>query len=313
MATFGMRIFQLYERVAWLPQLLTFCVLIGSAASRFDFDAVSVGSPERVNAKHLSFFSLCLSIPVAWIPLSADYYVYYQPTTKRSLTWSMTSIGAYLGMAITVLMGVGLGTGVTHTSEWKAIYDGTPGSLLMAGYDSVGVLGKICAVINVLGVVACNAPGSYSMAMNFQMLGDYWLKIPRPFFTILTTVIYAACAIGGRDSLYEIFQNFLPLIGYWIIIWFTIVAEEDILFNRNKSYDWSIWNNWRKLPLGVAAGISFLVGWAGAIVGMDQVYYTGPIALTIAGGADLGLWLGAGFTALAFPPLRMLELWMVGR
>lgn len=29
--------------------------------------------------------------------------------------------------------------------------------------------------------------------------------------------------------------------------------------------------------------------------------------------ADLGLWLGAGFTGIFFPPLRALELKFIGR
>jgi hypothetical protein len=33
----------------------------------------------------------------------------------------------------------------------------------------------------------------------------------------------------------------------------------------------------------------------------------------MASGADLGLWLGAGFTAIFFPPLRALELKFIGR
>lgn len=44
----------------------------------------------------------------------------------------------------------------------------------------------------------------------------------------------------------------------------------------------------------------------------DQSYYAGPVA-RLAGGADLGLWLGAGFTVVTFPPLRALELWFIGR
>ena len=114
------------------------------------------------------------------------------------------------------------------------------------------------------------------MSMNFQMLGNYWQKIPRPVFTVLTTVIYAGCAIGGRNSLYSIFKNFLPLIGYWIIIWFMVVIEHDLFFQRGRDYDWSIWNNRRKLPVGIAAGIAFLVGWAGAIVGMVRVSHRLP-------------------------------------
>ncbi|KAB8074036.1 hypothetical protein BDV29DRAFT_191250 [Aspergillus leporis] len=313
MATFGMHIFQYYERYAWFPQLMVLCIITGSAGPQFDFRSPSVGSSQEVNAKRLAFFSLCVSVSLAWTPLAADYYVYYPPTIRPWKVWSMTMIGASLAMIITLLLGVGLGSGVANNTKWAAIYDGSPASLLMAGYNRLGGFGKFCAFINVVTVVSNNAPGSYSMAMNFQMLGNVWSRIPRPVFTIASTVIYTACAIGGRDFLYDIFKSFLPLIGYWVIIWFTIAAEEDLLFRHSKSYDWSAWNSPEKLPVGVAAGVAFLVGWAGAIVGMDQVYYTGPIAKAVVGGCDLGIWLGFGFTALAFPPLRMLELRLIGR
>lgn len=300
MATFGMSVFQFYERfesarellyfliltctpresrIAWLPQLMVLCIMVGTAWPQFDFDTVSVGSPERINAKRLSFFSLCFSVSLAWVPIAADYYVYYPPDIKRWKTWTMTVIGCF-SMMITILMGVGLGTGVAHNPAWAAIYDGTPGALLMAAYNRLGSFGSFCAIINMIGVIANNAPGSYSMSMNFQMLGNFWQRIPRPVFTIVTTVIYAACAIGGRNSLYQIFGNFLPLIGYWVIIWLMIVIEQDVLFNRNRDYDWSIWNNRRKLPVGVAASVSFLVGWAGAIVGMVSTLYHNQLRLS---------------------------------
>ncbi|KAL5045830.1 hypothetical protein BDW71DRAFT_208088 [Aspergillus fruticulosus] len=312
-ATFGMHIFQYYERYAWFPQLMVFCILLGSAGPEFDVKTASIGSGEEVNAKRLAFFSLCLAAALSWVPGAADYHVYYSPDTGTWRIWSMTTVGVGLSMTITLLLGVALGTGITHNPRWGTIYDGTPGSVVIAGYDRLGGLGKFCAFLNVLTIVSNNAPGSYSMAMNFQMLGDFWCKVPRPVFTTVSTAIYTACAIGGRDSLYEIFKNLVPLIGYWIVIWFTIVVESDLIFNRGRLYDWSVWNNPQKLPLGYAATVAFLIGWAGAIVGMDQVYYTGPIAQAIAGGCDLGLWLGCGFTAITFPPLRMVELRVVGR
>lgn len=180
----------------------------------------------------------------------------------------MTSLGQSQAMTFTLLIGAGLGTAVANTPEWEENYDGTPGSLLVSAYGSLGGFGKFCAVVNVLGVIANNAPGAYSMAMNFQMLGDFWSRIPRPVFTTLTTVIYASCAMGGRNSLYEIFKNFLPLMGYWIVMWLTIVVEEDLLFNRGRGYDWALWNNRQMLPVGIAAGAAFILGWAGALVGM---------------------------------------------
>jgi purine-cytosine permease-like protein len=242
--------------------------LAGSAIPQFDLHEKSVGSSDEVNAKRLGFFSLCMSSALSWAPSAADYYVYYPSTIRPWKVWSVTTLGGCAAMMMSILLGVGLGTGVASNVKWQAIYDGTPGSLLMAGYDRLGAFGKICAFINVLTVVSNNGPGTYSLAMNFQMLGDVWAKVPRPIFTIASTVTYTACAIGGRNFLYQIFKNFLPLIGYWIIIWFTIAVQEDVLFNRCRGYDWTIWNDWRKLPVGVAAGVSFLIGWAGAIVGM---------------------------------------------
>ncbi|KAJ5620057.1 hypothetical protein N7510_004041 [Penicillium lagena] len=312
MAMFGMRIFQVYERFAWLPQLMVLCVMLGSAGPHFDFNIQAEASPSRLMAKRLTFFSLCLSVALAWAPLAADYYVYYPPHVKRWRTFTVTVLGAWQAMVVTLVLGIGLGTVVASSPQYASKYGTTPGGLLMTAYDSLGGFGKFCAVINVLAVVANNAPGAYSMGMNFQMLGRCWQKIPRPIFTTLSTVIYTGCAMGGRNALYEVFKGFLPLIGYWVIIWFTIVIEEDLLFRRKRGYDWSAWDQREKLPIGIAAGISFLVGWVGAIVGMSQSYCTGPIA-QLSNDADLGLWLGAGFTAVTFPALRALELWWIGR
>ncbi|KAJ5578081.1 uncharacterized protein N7459_007045 [Penicillium hispanicum] len=312
MAMFGMRIFQIYERFAWVPQLMVLCVMLGSAGPRFDFNIHTEASPRQLSAKRITFFSLCLSVALSWAPLAADYYVYYPPQVKRWKTAIVTVLGCGLAMSFTLLIGTGLGTVLASSPNYVVKYGSDPGGLLMTAYDTLGGFGKFCAVINVLAVVASNTPGTYSMGMNFQMLGAFFQRVPRPVFTTLTTVVYTACAMGGRNSLYEIFKSFLPLIGYWVVIWFMIVVEEDLLFRRHTGYDWSAWNSPEKLPRGIAAGMAFLIGWAGAIIGMDQAYYTGIIAQA-AGDADLGLWLGAGFTAVAFPPLRMLERLFVGR
>ncbi|OQE24443.1 hypothetical protein PENSTE_c007G09669 [Penicillium steckii] len=306
MAMFGMRIFQVYERFAWLPQLMVLCVMLGSAGPHFDFNTQTEDSQAVLNAKRISFFSLSLSVALAWAPLAADYYVYYPANVKRWRTFAVTVLGCGQAMMITLLIGIGLGTMMASHKVYALKYGTAPGGLMMAAYDSLGGFGKFCAVINVLALVANNTPGAYSMGMNFQMLGGFFQRVPRPVFTTLTTVIYTACAMGGRNQLYEIFRGFLPLIGYWVIIWFVIVVEEDLLFRRKCGYDWTLWNQPEKLPKGIAAAISFLVGWAGAILGMNQSYYSGVIA-QLTHGSDLGIWMGAAFTAVAYPPLRMLE------
>ena len=129
-------------------------------------------------------------------------------------------------------------------------------------------------------------------------------------------VVELVCAVAGRNNLFNIFENFLPLMGYWISPWLTIVLEEHLIFHvwRGVPFDWTAWEDRRRLPLGIAALISFLIGWVGAIVGMDQVWYAGPVAVRIGDyGGDIGAWIAIAFTAIIYPPLRFLEMKKIGR
>ena len=78
-------------------------------------------------------------------------------------------------------------------------------------------------------------------------------------------------------------------MGYWLAIWAAITIEEQVIFRWGTGYDWTVWDQREKLPVGVAALLAFLVGWAGAILCMAQTWYTGPIASLVGEyGADVG-------------------------
>lgn len=59
---FGMAPFYVYERWAWVPQLIAIFVLVGSAGPKFDTNISSTGDTQTINANRLTFFSLCLSV-----------------------------------------------------------------------------------------------------------------------------------------------------------------------------------------------------------------------------------------------------------
>ena len=162
-------------------------------------------------------------------------------------------------------------------------------------------------------------------------MGRRLALLPRWLWVCISVLIYTACALGGRNSLFDIFENFLALMGYWVSFFLVIVIEEDLLFRRTRGYNWADWAEPAKLPIGIAALITFLTGWAWAVVSMDQTClvasflriwittdhfsgFVGPIAKQIGDyGADLGLWTGFGWAVLCFPPLRWLELKRFGR
>ena len=228
----------------------------------------------------------------------------------------MTWLGMWTAFLFADLLGVAIATGVATTPAWKDAYATSSGALLLACFDGLGALGGFCVVILAMGGIANMAPATYSAALSCQVLGRHFKAVPRWIWCLFLMVIELVCAVAGRNSLFNIFENFLPLIGYWVSPWLTILLEEHLLFHvlRGVPFDWTAWEDESRLPLGIAALTSFLVGWAGAIIGMNQVWYAGPVALKVGGyGGDIGAWMAIAFTAVVYPPLRYLELKKFGR
>jgi purine-cytosine permease-like protein len=314
-AVFGMAIFHTYERYSWIPQVVVLLILAGEASPYVNTSLKSTGTSTEIDAHRLSFFSLCLSVPLSWAAAGSDFYVYYPESTNRRLTFFMTLTGLTLSFVFVTLIGVSLASGVANTLAWSDAFAISSGALIVEGFGPLGGFGKFCGVVVALGVISNNVPGTYAAALGCQVLGRYGKAIPRYLWVCVVVTIYFVCAIAGRDHLFAIFQNFLALMGYWLMIFVSIVLEEHLIFRRNIGFDWTKWEDQKYLPLGLAALFAFLVGWAGAIIGMDQVWFVGPVATRVGAGTggDIGIWLGAAFTLIVFPPLRYLEIKRFGR
>ena len=318
--TFGIQVFHYYERFAFLPQLVVFSILYGVAAKHFDLSSSSVGDTRTVAASRLSFFSICLSASITYAGLAADFFVYWPASTNRKLIFVMTLLGLTLSFTYTFVLGAGLASGINtntiYANAWNNSQGGSgSGALLVEAYAGpLGSFGKFCAVIAALGGIANTIPPTYSSGVDFQLLGRHFAKVPRIVWNTVGVIIYTVCALAGRNHLAEIFTNFLALMGYWVAIWVAILLEEFCIFTRRKAFDWTAWEDRTRLPVGIAALIAFLVGWAGAILCMAQVWYVGPIAKLVGDyGADMGNYVGFAWAALVFPPLRWWELRRFGR
>jgi purine-cytosine permease-like protein len=311
-AVFGMKLFHHYERWAWIPQLIVLFVLIGSAGPFFDATAQSVGEPSVIAANRLSFFSLCLYVPNSWGAAASDFYVYYPEKTSKLKIFTMTLVGLWVSFCLVFLLGIGLATGAAVEEAWAAANSISTGALIVAGYGPLEGFGKFCAVIVALGVISNSIPGTYSGALGCQVMGRYGKAVPRYVWSCVLILVELVLALAGREHLLEIISNFVALMGYWVEFMVFIVLVEHLWFRRNKAFDWSKWEDKKYLPIGLAALVAFLLGWMGAILGMYQVWYTGPLA-AISGPADVGMWVGTGITVVSYIPLRMLELKLIGR
>lgn len=306
-------------RWAWIPQVLALSILIGCAGPHFNTHLTStatVAGAGEITANRLSFFALQFSVPVAWAGATSDFNVYYPTNTSKPLTFLCTWLGIASSYIFVNLIAVGIGTGVATTPAWADAYETSAGALLLAGYGGLGTFGKFCTVLLAFSAISSNIPGAYAAAIDLQTLGRFTKAVPRWMWVVCVVACEFVCAVAGRNNLFDIFQNFLALMGYWICIFISIMLEEHLLFRklRGVGFDWAAWEDRSKLPLGVAALCSFLIGWVGAIIGMYQVWWVGPLAKDVGGyGADIGTWVAIAFTLVTFPPLRWLELRKFGR
>jgi purine-cytosine permease-like protein len=314
--TFGYQIFHYYERWAWLPQLIVFCILAGVAGPHFNTSYQSHGdeNPDTVIGNRISFFGLCLAAAITYSGGAADYFVYYPEHASSRTIFGMTLTGLMCSFSFAFILGIGLACGTLANTDWEAAYGISQGALIVEAYKPLGAFGSFCGVAIALGVVANVIVPTYSSGIDAQILGRYTEAVPRVIWNTVGVIIYTVCALAGRAHLAEIFTNFLALMGYWVSIWIAIILEEHLIFRRKTGFNWEIWNQKSKLPLGIAAFVAFVVGWVGAILSMAQVWYHGPFAKEVGTyGADMGNYVGFAWAALVFPPLRLWELKKFGR
>ncbi|KAJ4985153.1 NCS1 nucleoside transporter [Stagonosporopsis vannaccii] len=314
--TFGYQIFHYYERWAWLPQLIVLCILAGVAGPQFNIAAKSHGdeNPDTISGNRISFFGLTLAAAITYGGGAADYFVYYPEHASSLRIFGMTLFGLLCSFTFAFVLGIGLACGMLANADWEAAYGISQGALIVEAYRPLGAFGSFCGVVVALGLVANLIVPTYSSGIDAQILGRWAGAVPRVIWNTVGVIIYTVCALAGRAHLAEIFTNFLALMGYWVSIWIAIVLEEHLIFRRKTGWNWDVWNQQKKLPLGLAAFVAFVVGWVGAILCMAQVWYYGPIALLVGTyGADMGNYVGFAWAALVYPPLRMLELKKFGR
>lgn len=181
--------------------------------------------------------------------------MYYPVHTRKSLTFVITWAGIWTAAVISELIGVGIATGIASNPGWSDAYDISSGALIMKCFDGLGGFGGFCGVLIALGAISNVAPSTYVVALSIQTLGRYVRNIPRWVLCLLIMCVELACSVAGRNSLYGIFENFLPIMAYWVCPWLTIVIEEHILFHKARGipFDWSIWEDRKKLPFGAAS------------------------------------------------------------
>ena len=241
-------------------------------------------------------FSIALFVTfayvVGWVPYAMDYARYLPPTTGRGAAFWSAALGAFLPCALLTVVGAGLAT-VAGTA-WGPTDNPTDqlASALPPLLASLVLLGIT------IGSVSANVLNIYSGALSFLALGIRVrrVRLERALVTAgLSGVGYVVARLGETD-VGRSYENFLLLIGYWIMPFLAVVCT-DFWLRRGHYRVADFYARNRNSADGVLA---MLAGIALSVPFWNQAAWRGPIAAALPQLGDLSFLVGFGGAAVVY-------------
>ncbi|KAF4773960.1 NCS1 nucleoside transporter [Colletotrichum scovillei] len=301
----GYRALHMWERWQWLPNLVAIVIAVGCGGKHLWKQAET--SPPTA-AQILNYGGLMAGYFITFGGTASDFTAYHNPNkTTKFRIFSYIYLGILTPSVPLLILGAAIGGALNNVPEWKSGWDTYGiGGVMAAMLAPAGGFGKFVLVILALSVIGNIATSMYSVALCMQQMLPVFTKVPRIVFVVVALGIMIPMAIRAAESWADSLENFLGLIGYWAGCFDAVIIEELVLFRRMNysSYDPAAWNVARLLPSGLAAVGASLLSFGLIIPGMDQAWYTGPIARVT---GDIGFESAFVLTAIFYAPLRWLE------
>ncbi|TFK41715.1 cytosine-purine permease [Crucibulum laeve] len=301
----GYKVLNWYERVAWIPVLITFIIALGVGGKHFT--SPPPAEPATAGAI-LSFASTLAGFSVTWSALSSDFTAYLKPQVASWKIFCYSYLGLIIPIILLQCLGAAAAVAASVVPEWEEAYTGgNVGGLLEAMLRPAGNFGKFLTVLLSLSVAANIAATFYCISLNIQVFMPFFVVVPRYVFSIVATAIVVPLAIVGAHRFYDAIVNFLGLIGYWASAFVAIVMLEHIVIRKNNfaMYDVEAWDIPSRLPSGLAALGAGILSFGLVIPCMEQVWFVGPIAKTT---GDIGFEVAFAVSAVLYLPFRWLEI-----
>ncbi|KAI2472521.1 purine-cytosine permease [Annulohypoxylon bovei var. microspora] len=314
--TFGYKIVHVYEKWSWIPVLIIFMIVLGTFAHSGEFNnllPLATGPTEAGSV--LSFGASVYGFATGWTSYAADYSV-YQPVGRSSKSVFLWTFGGlFISLCFTELLGAAVATAMVNNPAYLDAYDNAHigGLLAEVLVPKLGRFGEFCIVLLGLSIIGNNCPNIYSVSLSLQVLSEKTQRVPRFVWTLVGTAVYIAVAIPGYNEFEDTLESFMLIIGYWLAIYEGVSLTEHFIFRRGSMarYHPEDYVEPKKLPPGIAAIAAFCIGVMGAVLGMAQVWFTGPIGKLCGApgyGGDVGFEMAFAFTALSYAGLRAAEL-----
>ncbi|KAI5463340.1 hypothetical protein BGZ63DRAFT_412965 [Mariannaea sp. PMI_226] len=309
-AFLGYRAIHLWQRWQWIPSLIGIVIAVGCGGKHLVNQAEK--GPATVKAV-VGYGSLMAGFFLTFGGTASDFTIYHNPKVSKWKIFTYVYLGLLVPSTPLLILGAAIGGAVPNVDSWQTAWDSYGiGGVLAEMLRPAGGFGKFILVILGLSVIGNTVMSNYSVGLNLQMLIPIFAKVPRIIFVIVTMAVMIPMAIYAANEWATSLENFLALIGYWAGCFDAIIIEELVVFRRMKysKFDPRIWKEGKRLAPGFAAIGASLISLGLVVPSMDTTWFTGPIGARV---GDLGFEFAFVVTAIAYYPLRSLEIKWTGR
>ncbi|MCL6453927.1 MAG: cytosine permease [Alicyclobacillus sp.] len=292
LAVYGHNLIHTYERVMSVVLGVLFAVVTVIALTHHA--QLALYHPQTHSPWVLFFVMVAAAFSYigSWGPYASDYSRYLAPDTSKGRVWWYAFLGSFIASAWLELVGLAVGVLAAGTSAAS----GNPIAQLHA---VMGGFGGIAVVAIILGGTAADALNLYSNSLSAGALD---IRLPRWALAVVASLIGLALSLLGQGGFEQNYENFLLLLGYWMMPWLGVLFTDFYLLKAHRA---AATDRRANESVQAAGLVSFLVGFAVSIPFMSTTLYTGPIAKAL-GGADLTFYVGFAVAAACYLVSRRL-------
>lgn len=336
---FGIDALLMFQMIAAIPVFIVVILLYVCQCKKLEWVLVTNQamleqySTETTTGNWLSFFAIGYLVSSTWGPIASDYYHTFPENTLLPAVFLTTFAAIFLSTTFVAVAAIIGGTISYSYPPWdKAYNDFGIGGIINEAFSVWGKFGQFLLVVLFLSLICNSVMLTYLISFNFQLLHWRCARVPRWIWAGVAAIVYLIISLVTRDEGSLVILAILPILAYWISMYFTLLLEENILFRTpawgrrwhqkefegmqtyqhgrfRYLYNWAAVFVPHRIPIGVAAIALFLIGVVGSVIGMNQIFWQGWCARLIGeDGGDLGLWMSGGFTGVVYPFLRYAEL-----
>lgn len=311
----GIRMIHWIERFFWLPVVISFAVMIGEAGVGPHGLHTLPNEPTPPSRSILGMGCVLAGFQMSWAGIASDVSLYLN---RRIASWKLflaTFCAFTLGSATILMVGAAFAASAQTIPAWSDALsqNASPGPLInLVLSEKLGNFGKFLTVLIALSAMGNMMATLYSIGLACQTMFPPLVHLPRFVVPIVAVAIILPLAIVGQSRFYDTLTNFVSVIAYWTALYVGVVAADHIVIRRMRfaSYDPAIYNQWGKLPPGVAAIGAAVLSLGLVVPLMDQAWFTGPLARHV---GDLGFEVGLVLSFVLYTLLRPLERRVAGR